>query len=306
MTMTRNSAFALTLAALAAAPVFGQDLPPQASPGGWRKFGERQADQANPPSRRSEDDSREQAGGPPPPPPARRFEAPETLTIPAGTWLTVRVDQALSSDHNQPGDAFTATLAKPLVVDGLVVARRGQTIAGRVADVKRGGRVKGTSSLAIEITEIGLVDGQQVTVQSQLIEHTGGTSVGRDATAIGTTTGLGAAIGAAAGGGFGAGMGAIAGAGASAIGVLVTRGHATVVYPESQLTFRITQPVTIHNRSGQAFHPARQEDFEPHLQTRQARPQPSLMAPPPYYGGYPYPYFYGPRVYYRGYYGRRW
>ena len=200
-------------------------------------------------------------------------------------------------------------ISQPLVIDGLVVARRGQTVGGRVAEVQKGGRVKGTSSLAIELTEVSLVDGQQIPMRTQLIQHSGGTAVGRDAAAIGTTTGIGAAIGAAAAGGFGAGMGAIAGAGASAIGVLVTRGHATVVQPESVLTFRITEPVTIHSRSAQGFYPARQDDYEPRLQTR----QPSLMAPRPYYygGGYPYygPSFggyYGPRFsVYRGY-GRRW
>ena len=46
------------------------------------------------------------------------------------------------------------------------------------------------------------------------------TSQGRDATAIGTTTGIGAAIGAAAGGGTGAAIGAAAGAAAATIGVL--------------------------------------------------------------------------------------
>ena len=37
--------------------------------------------------------------------------------MPAGTWITVRVNQPISSDHNQQGDPFTATLAQPLVDD---------------------------------------------------------------------------------------------------------------------------------------------------------------------------------------------
>src|SRR3954452_17498125 len=32
------------------------------------------------------------------------------ITLAPGSWVTVRVNQPLSSDHNQPGDAFTATL----------------------------------------------------------------------------------------------------------------------------------------------------------------------------------------------------
>lgn len=38
----------------------------------------------------------------------------------------------LSSDHNQPGQVFTATLTEPLVANGFVVARHGQTVEGRV------------------------------------------------------------------------------------------------------------------------------------------------------------------------------
>src|SRR5215831_2759053 len=53
-----------------------------------------------------------------------------TLTLPAGSWISVRADQPLSSDHNQLGDRFTATLNQPIIADGRVVARRGQTVGG--------------------------------------------------------------------------------------------------------------------------------------------------------------------------------
>ncbi|MBI4460078.1 MAG: hypothetical protein HY648_08480 [Acidobacteria bacterium] len=216
------------------------------------------------------------------------------LTLPAGAWITVRVNQPLSSDQNQPGDAFTGTLAQPLVVNGLVVARRGQTIGGRIAEALKAGRAKGTSRLGLELTEISIVDGQQLPVLTQLIEFQGGTSVGQDATAIATAAGIGAAIGAAADGGFGAGMGAIAGAAASTIGVLVTRGKPTVIYPESLLTFRTLAPLAIYTeQSEQAFQPVSQQDYEPQrLERRAARP---VLAPRPYSSGTIY--YGGPRVF---------
>ena len=181
-------------------------------------------------------------------------DPPSQLTLPAGTWISVRTDQVLSSDHNLPGDVFSVTLAQPLVANGLVVARRGQILSGRVSDAVKAGRVKGTSRLALELTDVTLADGQNVPVHTQLVQYSGGTSQGRDATAIGTTTGVGAAVGAAAGGGVGAGIGAGAGAAASTIGVLLTRGRPTEVYPESLLTFRTTEPITIStDRSSVAF-----------------------------------------------------
>jgi hypothetical protein len=268
---------------------------------GWRKFGEpvqtEQAQQA---------DQADQADQ----------QMASALTVPAGTWVTVRVNQPISSDHNQQGDPFTATLAQPVVANGRVIARRGQTVAGVVAEVQKAGRVKGTSRLGLQLTELSLADGRQIQISSTLTTRRGDTSVGSDAAAIGTTTGVGAAIGAAADGGFGAGMGAIAGAAVSTIGVLVTRGRATEVYPEMPLTFRLEKPITIPAEYAEAFQPVMQEDYE---QRALARTPPTLrhvMAPPPYYyGGYPYYYgpgYYGPSIFFstgryyggRGY--RRW
>ena len=221
-------------------------------------------------------------------------DLPSQLTLPAGSWISVRTDEVLSSDHNLPGDAFTATLAQPLVANGYVVARRGQILSGRVADAVKAGRVKGTSRLALELTDLTLADGENLPVQTQLIQYAGGTSKGRDATAIGTATGVGAAVGAAADGGVGAGVGAAAGAAASTIGVLMTRGRPTEVYPESLLTFRTTEPLTIAtDRASIAFTPVRQEDYEPDAQPRQPH-----LARRPVWGGYPYPY--PPYPYYGG------
>ena len=228
-----------------------------------------------------------------PAPSAAGWTSSSQLMLPAGTWISVRADQVLSSDHNLPGDIFSATLAQPLVANGFVVARRGQILSGRVTDAVKAGRVKGTSRLALELTDVTLVDGENIPVHTQLVQYSGGTSKGRDATAIGTTTGLGAAIGAAAGGGAGAGIGAGAGAAASVIGVLLTRGRATEVYPESLLTFRTTEPITISTeRSSAAFEPVRQEDYEPAARPRQPR-----LARRPAYGGYPYPGYGYPPVY---------
>ena len=166
----------------------------------------------------------------------------------------MRVNHYLSSDKNRPGDAFSATLSKPLVVDGIVVAQRGQTVGGRVVEAQKAGRIKGVSRLGLALADLTLADGQQVRVETQFSGELGPTSKGRDAAALGTTTGIGAAIGAAASGGTGAAIGAGSGALASTIGVLLTRGRATEVYPETELTFRLASPVTIStDRAPQAF-----------------------------------------------------
>ena len=179
---------------------------------------------------------------------------PSRLTLQAGTFLTVRVDQMLSSDRNQAGDGFSATLTRPLVADGVVVAQRGEILGGRVADAQKAGRVTGVSRLAVQLTDLTLVDGQQVPIETELTSLAGPTSKARDAGAIAGTTATGAAVGAAAGSGVGAAIGAGAGAIAGTVGVLLTRGHPTVIYPESVLTFRLSEPITISTvRAPQAF-----------------------------------------------------
>ena len=238
------------------------------------------------------------------------YGVPPQLTIKQGTWTTVRTNQWLSSDRNQQGDTFTATLEQPMVVDGFVVAPRGSTVMGRVTEAKKAGRVEGTSRLGVELTGLTLADGQQVSIQSQMINRNGPTSVGRDAAAIGGTTALGAIVGAGAAGGRGAAIGAGAGAAAGIIGVLLTRGRPTLIYPESVLTFQVTAPVTISTEHApQAFQYVNTQ--QPYLsQQRQPAPYRAAAPPPqPYAGygsgygyGYPYPYAYGyPYPYYGGF-----
>jgi len=250
----------------------------------------------------------------PPPAPAN---IPPQLTIAPGTFLTVRVNQLLSSDHNQAGDAFSASLVNPLVVNGIIVADRGQTIQGRVSEAQKAGRVSGTSRLGIELTDLSLVDGDQVPLQTSLVNRNGRTSEGRDAVGVGAATGIGAIIGAGAAGrhevGEGAAIGAGAGAAAGIIGVLLTRGQPTYISPEQVLTFRIENPIVIStDRAPQAFRYVGPGDY----QTEQARPYAPQRRPAPYYygAGYPvyrpyygYPYYYGPSIgiSFGGFYGGR-
>jgi len=217
---------------------------------------------------------------------------PQTLTLPAGTVVRVRVDEWVSTDRNVTGDNFSAALDQPIVVNGWVVARRGQAQTGRVSLVKRG-QAGGASQLGLDLPELTLVDGQQVPLQTQLFQASAGTNRGQDAAIIGSTTGMGALIGAIAGRGVGAAIGAGIGATAGAIGVMSTPGKPTVIPPETVLSFRLQAPVTISTaNSQQAFQPVTQSDYDSH--SAQSRPRMNRPGPPPpgYYP-YPYPYAFG-------------
>lgn len=264
-----------------------------------------------------------------PPPPSQRPPAqyrrpmqsapagpvPANLTVPAGTVIFARVNEPLSSDHNHAGDTFTATLDRPLIVNGWVVARRGETILGTVTTAQKAGRVKGVSQLGLELTDITVVDGQQLPILTELWKGSAGTSHGADAAGIATTTGVGTIIGAAANGGEGAGIGAGAGAVAGIALVLLTRGKPTVIGPESLLTFQLKDPVSVNTtNSQQAFQPVGPNDYNPSMRRGPGGDAyvsyPSSCGPygcPAAY--YPYGYYYGPYWgpsfgfgYYGGYY----
>jgi hypothetical protein len=228
--------------------------------------------------------------------------APPTLTLPAGTMVTARTTGFLASNRNKVGDAFTATLEQPIVVNGYVVARRGQRVIGRVVTVKKEHE---ESQLGVEIASLTLVDGTQVPVKTELVKQVqpdagvGGREIG----GVAATTGVGAIIGGAAGGGGGAGIGAGVGAAAGILGVVLTRGRPAVIPPETVLMFRVDDPITINTEQSQvAFQPVTQDDYNNGPSNNgPRRMRPAYGYGGPGYGpGYPPPsaYYYSPYPYY--------
>jgi len=223
-------------------------------------------------------------------PPQSNAAAPSTLTLPSGAIISVRTGQWLSSDRNHAGDTFTATLDQPLVVRGWVVARRGQTVVGRVAVAEKASSNNGVSKLGLEITELTLVDGEQVPVSTEMQQAaptpSAPGSAERNVATVGTTTVLGTILGAAIGGGEGAAIGAGLGATAGVAAVLYTRGRPTTVAPEALLSFRLAAPLEVSTEKGPlAFRPVSQGDYGDQDAYANA---PRLRRP-----GYPAPYYYG-------------
>jgi len=170
------------------------------------------------------------------------------VTLNAGVLLPVRLVDGLNSDRNLPGDTFTATLDQELVIDGWVIAERGARVEGRVSSADRGGKVKGTSTMAIELTRLRTSDGQTISIQTDAFERQAEASHHADAAKVGGAAAVGAIIGAIAGGGKGAAIGAGVGGGAGAGGVLLTRGKPVTFPSETRISFRVRTPVTITER----------------------------------------------------------
>jgi hypothetical protein len=223
---------------------------------------------------------------------------PLTLTVKAGTVIPVRINQWLSSDQNHPGDTFSAVLDQPIVADGWVVARRGQTVIGRVAVAQKANQGNGVSRLGVEITELTLVDGRQAPVSTQMQQAAPSpapqTDPGRKVATVGTTTVLGTIVGAAVGGGEGAAIGAALGATAGVAAVMYTRGRPTAIAPETLLSFRVESPLSISTENSQvAFRPVTQTDYKDqdayaNYPARRGSGRGPGYPPPAYYYGYGY------------------
>ncbi|HKS95457.1 MAG TPA: hypothetical protein VJV74_04910, partial [Terriglobia bacterium] len=80
--------------------------------------------------------------------------------IPAGTLIHCRLMQTLSTRVNYPGDAFTAGVSEPVMLNGRTVIPVGATLTGRVATLRRPGRVKGVGEMRLLADRITFADGR--------------------------------------------------------------------------------------------------------------------------------------------------
>jgi hypothetical protein len=168
------------------------------------------------------------------------------LVVPAGTALNVRLSQELSSKTSHAGDAFTATLAQAVQVDGATVIPEGTVVSGKVAEAVPLGRFKGGAVLRLALDSITL-SGHEHAIQTSSFSQAAKGKGTRTAEMIGGGAGVGALIGGLTGGGKGAAIGAAAGAGAGTAGAALTGNKDIVLPAEATLTFKLEQPLEIKN-----------------------------------------------------------
>lgn len=157
-----------------------------------------------------------------------------SLAIPRNTILALELLTPVSTDASQRGDRVQAKVIEPGQYSGYIVE-------GRVAAVKRPGKVKGVAELQLAFDQIRSTDNRTAALHAELIEISpmggdhdpeidseggvkGRDSTKDDAAKVGAASGIGAIIGAIAGGGKGAAIGAIIGGGAGTAGVMTQRG----------------------------------------------------------------------------------
>src|ERR1700689_115522 len=80
--------------------------------------------------------------------------AAQKVTVPAGTRILVRMADSIDSSKQKAGFRFTGSLETNLQADDVVVPRGGPPVYGLLATASSSGRMKGSSELGLELTEI--------------------------------------------------------------------------------------------------------------------------------------------------------
>ncbi len=174
--------------------------------------------------------------------------------IPAGTQLSIRTNENIAADQNTTNRTFSAEVAQDVMgPNGQMLIPQGSPALLTVQKISNGTLGVGSTQVALALQSVS-INGQQYAVMSNTATESGNKGIGANKRTAEMTGGgalLGTVIGAIAGGGKGAVLGGLAGAGAGATAQVLTRGKQVNVPAETLLTFRLDQPLTLSQASGQ-------------------------------------------------------
>jgi hypothetical protein len=203
------------------------------------------SDEDRPRLRRAQPDSqptimRPDSDPPPAPVAARR----ESVELPAGTNLVVRMIDGVDSEVNRVGQTFAASMAEPVTMGGETIIPRGADVVVKLVDSKESGKLTGRAELTLDLMSVK-VDGRMVDINTQSVSRESDSRGQRTAKVAGGAAAVGAVIGAIAGGGKGAAIGAGAGGAAGVGAEEVTKGQHVKVPSETRLTFALDTSIRI-------------------------------------------------------------
>jgi hypothetical protein len=187
----------------------------------------------------SNDSAQSSAPAAPAPPPA-----PQKITVPAGTQLSIRLNDEVNSEKAQVGDVFHGSISAPVTIGEQTVLSTAADVEGRVVEVKSAGRFAGQSVLTLELTRLTM-NGKSYSLQTSQWTKSGNGRGKSTATKVGGGAAVGAVLGGIFGGGKGAAIGAAAGAGAGTGVSAATKGQQIILRPEQIIDFQLQNAVTV-------------------------------------------------------------
>ena len=172
----------------------------------------------------------------------------EIRTIPAGTNLQIRNNEAINSQTASSGQTYSGVVAADVLdSNGRVAIPKGSDATLVVREAVGQGKIEGRSELVLDVGSVS-VAGRSYRLETSDIVEKGREGVGankRTAIFAGGGSAFGGIVGALAGGGKGAAIGAISGAAAGTATQAVTRGKGVRVPSETVLSFKLEAPVQI-------------------------------------------------------------
>ena len=173
-------------------------------------------------------------------------DAPDTITLPEGTVISVRIADKINSSHNQAGDIFIGTVDPSVLVDSRVVIPRGTEAHLRMVEDKKGGRLHGNASVEVELISL-VIDGKKIDADSDVVKKKKG-ALSTKATAEIKPGAVGAAE-------VGASVNPV---GAVALGgIAVLKAAKVELKPGSRITFTLASPLTLDSPAAASLPPTK-------------------------------------------------
>jgi hypothetical protein len=158
--------------------------------------------------------------------------AQNSLSLPTGTALKMKLQTPLSTSTSKVGESFTGRITEPVLFEGRTMIPIGATVQGRVTKLTEPRRIAGKPTIGIYPESLVLPNGERFLLSATLVDtnRRGGSDVneegqfkgpghdGSDLAELGVGTGTGLALGALIDGGKGALVG-------GAVGATLTVGH---------------------------------------------------------------------------------
>ncbi len=191
--------------------------------------------------------------------------AEDSVSLPAGTTLKVKLENDLATLSNKRGDSFSGRVTEAVVVGGKTIVPIGTTVEGRVTQASNPRRIQGKPTIGIFPEALVMPSGERYMLNARLVDTSigHGTDVneegqfkgsghdGKDLTEIGMGTGGGMLIGGLAAGGKGLLIGGAAGATATVAHWLSKKKFATLP-AGTELVMEVSRPLEMHEaRAGQ-------------------------------------------------------
>lgn len=170
-----------------------------------------------------------------------------TITVPDNTVLDVTLNTPLASDTSRVEERVRATVAAPVVIDGVPVIPAGAGVSGHVTHVDDSDKVKGRAELSFRFTRL-TTGSVTYDISTKPLYYVAEATKKEDAVKIGVGAAAGALVGAITGGKKGAAIGTAIGAGAGTGVVLATDGKEIRLAEGRKLKVSLTNPLTIRTK----------------------------------------------------------